>query len=334
MDMKHTVMIYASPELIRQEGALTEADVLWTVDFNRDLDMFFNKRKYKHDFDQFKTGVGRLRVTFDYDNKHSMEDNLAFVEAIAAKHIVANSGLNAFGFTDDKMSIRRDQLHIVFSQADAAPLIERNLGDSGFFGQKGVLAAKSAPAAGYLYGATTEVATDIAWVSPYLEPNAEFDMHDRIVENDVRLNDYVYTSMGYMIIDYRTVEEFMSLPVTLYEQEVLKKVYTRPFEAVKEIVNKAKDVIDKDNRYLDKIKSKFGDDALLIDNNEDKAWLPIIPLKNAENDFYLVLGMSRHCSPLRLQEMHSHGYGKDIPQRLSDEELQEASQYRKEKYGR
>jgi hypothetical protein len=257
MNMKHTVSVYANSKHVNktEEGAVV--DVIWTIDFNRDLDMFFNKRKYKHDFDLFKTGVGRLRVTFDYDNNHSMEENLAFIEAIAAKHIVANSGLNAFGFTDDKMSIRRDQLHIVFGQKDAAPLIDRSHKDAAFLGKKGVLAAKSAPSAGYLYGATTEVATDIAWVSPYLEPNVEFDMYNRIVEKDVRFNDYVYTSMGYMVIDYRTVDEFISLPVTRYEQEVMKMAYTRPFESVKEMVIKAKDVIYKDNPYLDKIKYKI-----------------------------------------------------------------------------
>lgn len=333
MDMKHTVSVYASPQHVHKTEEGTEVDVVWTVDFNRDLDMFFNKRKYKHDFELFKTGVGRLRVTFDYDNKHSMEENLAFIEAIAAKHIVANSGLNAFGFTDDKMSIRRDQLHIVFGQKDAGPLIERKQKDSDFLIKKAALAAKSSPAAGYLYGATTQPATDLAWIKPYLEQDADFDMYNRITEKDVRFNDYVYTSLGYMIIDYRTVDEFMSLPVTQYEQDVLKMTYARPFESVKEMVSKAENVIYTDHRYLDKIKSKFGNEALLLDNKEGKAWLPITPLKNSEQDFYLVLGISRHCSPLRLQEMHNHGYGKDIPQRLTEKELQEVSEKRKEKYG-
>ncbi|WP_428775711.1 hypothetical protein [Vibrio sp.] len=323
MTLKHIVQLYTDPTLIGQENDETYANIFWSVQFNRDLDAYFSKRKYQHDFDLFKEGYGRLKIRFTYDSDASPEENLAYVETLAAKHLVSNSGLNVFGFTNDKVTIRRDQLHFVVSQPDTVSLIDRKGVDQSVFSRLGKISAKSSPAAAYLFGATAEPLVDISWAEPLKDENYQFDFYNTILDLDARENDYVFTPMGDIIVDYRSVEELMNSEWMQFQITVKGMEIARPFDMMVDLVNKANEVIYEDNKYLDKIRQKFGEDCFLLLNREQKTWLPIKPVTHNLKDVFHVLGLRRYYTPLRLAEMHEHGFALNIEQKLSEEELKQ-----------
>lgn len=320
---KHTLHLYTNRSSLKQKSDLFYVDVLWRVDFNRDLDHFFNKRKYMHNFELLKTGIGKLSITFKFDTSFSEDANLSYVEALAAKHVISNSGLNAFGFTDDKVSIRRDQLHIVFSSPTAAMLIGRNQAPKNFLNEFGAISSRTSPCAGYLFGASVEIKQDPLWALEQLNNNADFAYYNNAADIDIRQNDYVFNAQGEMIIDYRTVSEFLESDWTQFLMQVKRVEYPRPFEAIHEIVKTADRIIYTDNGYLTKIRNLFGDDCLILHNSELCVYMPIKPIAKMQ---YLVLGYRRYIGPLKLKEMHENGFALHQKQLLSDEELSQLEQ--------
>lgn len=326
--MKHTIHLHSDTKNITTKGIASTADIYWKVDFNRELDGYFNKRKYKHDYRLFKTGVGKLSITFIKDNEYSLKDQLAYLEVLAAKHIVSNSGLNAFGFTDDRITIRRDQLHFKFSQETAVKLTLRDTISSEFLGEIGRLSGRSSPAAGYLYGATAEFSAKQDWAIPYYDKEVTFDHYNRIYDTDIRENDYIFTAQGEMIVDYRSIEEFMKSDWNQFLMTVKDQEFSRPFDTFAEIVKTATEIVYKDNGYLTKIRNLFGDDCMLLFNKEHAAYLPIKPME--KQGTYLVLGIRRMYSQLKLQEMHEHGFAQHIESTLTKEEALEARKRRED----
>lgn len=315
---KHTVHLYSDPKNVTTKGIASIANIYWKVDFNRDLDGYLNKRKYKHDYRLFKTGVGKLSITFIKDGDYPLKDQLAYLEVLAAKHIVSNSGLNCFGFTDDRITIRRDQLHIKFSKESAVKLLVRENVDNDFLSERGRLSGRSSPAAGYLYGATAEYCSKQAWAKPYNDNEVTFDHFNSIYDTDIRENDYIFTAQGEMIIDYRSIEEYMKSDWNQFLMQIKGQEFSRPFDTFAEIVRTAREIIYKDNGYLTKIRNLFGDDCLLLYNKEHAAYLPIKPME--KRGVYLVLGIRRMYSQLKLQEMHEHEFALHIKSTLSKEE--------------
>lgn len=314
---KHTVNLFVDPASWKSDEGMATVNVVWHVEFNRELDKFLNKRKYQHDFSLLKEGIGRLTITYPNNNSHTQDDNLAYVEALAAKHIVSNTGINAFGFTDDKMSVRRDHLHFKFSRETALKLICRRDVEIGFFADMASIAAKAGTSAGYLYLATGEVSKDVTWAEAYLSGD-NVDYYNLAADLDIRNNDNVMTSFGEMAIDYRSVDEFYSSEWVEYNVNVKNVEYPRPFATLYDIVAASNEIIYQDNSYLDKIRAKFGPECLLLANPEEVSFLPITKLASS---IYYVLGYRKYINPLTLEEMHKNGIGLHRKQTLTQEEL-------------
>ncbi|MFL7013616.1 hypothetical protein [Enterovibrio norvegicus] len=318
----HNLYVYTSESLLKRTSGEATVSVVWQVQFDRELDGYFNKRKYKHDYDLFKQGVGNLTVNFRYDSQLTVAENLAYVEVLAAKHIVSNTGLNAFGFTDDNMSIRRDHLNVVFSKPDAVKLMLRKGIETSYFDRLGAISSKTSPPAGYLYGASAESTASHDWLMPYITNDKDFDFYNTAYDLDIRENDYVFTSVGSLIVDFRSVDEFMMLDWTQYQIQVKNQEISRPFEVLVDLLKGAGEMIYTNNNYLAKIKRLFGDDSFLLLNREKKSWLPITPIAGVPGT-YLVLGLRRYYNPANLAEMHEHGFALSIKQSATEDEIQE-----------
>ena len=293
-------------------------DVYWEVTFNPELYKFFNKRKYVHDIDLLKKGVGRLTILFKMSESDNPTNMLAYIEALAAKHIVSNSGINAFGFSSDSMSIRRDQLHFALSQSGTVKLLMRGKGNAEFLEIMAALSAKSSPAAGYLYGCTASV--DERWLSELKSHPFSIEYRHRSFDIDIRENDYVFMPQGDIIIDFRTVEEFMNSENTQFMMRVKGNSFPRPFDTVYEIIKSSENIIYKDNTYLDKIRRLFGDDCFLLYNEIQYCYVPI---KRLNSNQFTAMGYRKYINPLRLEEMHEHGIGLHFEQKLTKDELEE-----------
>ncbi|EKO3674171.1 hypothetical protein M3923_002866 [Vibrio metschnikovii] len=303
-------------------------DVYWEVNFNPELYKFFNKRKYVHDLDLLKEGVGRLTILFKMSESDSPTNTLAYIESLAAKHIVSNSGINAFGFSSDAMSIRRDQLHFALSQSGTVKLLMRGKDNAEYLERMAALSAKSGPAAGYLYGCTASV--DEYWLSELKSRSFTIEYHHRSFDIDIRENDYVFTPQGDIIIDFRTVEEFMNNENTQYMMRVKGNIYPRPFDTVYEIIKSSESIIYNDNAYLDKVRRIFGDDCFLLYNELQYCYIPI---KKLNSNQFTAMGYRKYINPLRLEEMHGLGIGLHFKQKLTKDELEELrKQYESQPY--
>lgn len=322
----HTLHLYTDESHFFTKGEDAYINVYWKIDFNRDLDMYFHKKKYKHDFSMFKDGVGRLEIRFMRSPDKLKPEHIAYIETLAAKHIVANSGINAFGYTDDNHSIRRDHLHINVSNENSVNLIDRKGVGQEFFDQFSALAALSSPAAGYLYGASVAHSVDTSWIEDYLHEEATFENYNKVVDVHIISNDYFQTSLGKMIVDYRSVEEFMNTELMKFQIEVEKAIIARPFQVVLEGLKKMTNIVYKDSKTLDKIREKFGNDCLMLTDNEHLLMIQVVPIDPA-NSLYKVLGVRHHIPMAKLERMQAHGFALDIPLNAPKEVL-EASRAR------
>ncbi|PMN52175.1 hypothetical protein BCT30_13670 [Enterovibrio norvegicus] len=312
MKNTHDIHVFAPSHQLLVNKEISVAQVYWSVTFNRELDSYFNKRSYTHDFKQLKEGVGHLEIQFRYDDSLTIEDNLSYVEVLAAKHLVSNSGINAFGFTNDKVTIRRDHINIVFSQETAITLLIRKNVEKSTLSRLGSISAKSSPAAGYLYGATAELETNFDWIIPRLTQNASFDFFSSDTDLNIREDDYIFTPLGDFIIDYRSVEELMESEWVRFQIEVRKQDYARPFELLADLVRASDQTIREGNPYLVKIKKLFGEDSILLLNTSEKTWLPAKLLLDDGRETYLIMGHRRYLKPEILAEMHEHGFAQHI----------------------
>ncbi|MDF9399117.1 hypothetical protein [Vibrio sp. 1180_3] len=325
---QHIVNLYTDLNQITEGAGETIVNIIWTVNFNLDLAHYFNKRKYKHDLNLLKNGVGQLKIKIpDYTSEKYIAKSkaylLAYAEAIAAKHLVANSGVNVFGFTysDDGMvmTIRRDQLLFKLSQPDAVKHLHRKNVDQQFFTDYDAISNMTTTAAGYLYGASFVEELDPEWVKPHLEPGASFDYYNSAQELDIRSAETVFTSIGEVIINYRSVEEVMSNPWTRYQMETKEQFEPRAFDSVSKMVKSATQVIYENDSYLDKIRRKFGDKCFLLYDPQTHTAFPIKPTKDGSSEIYHMIGMKKRIKKEQLEEMQSKGYGLEFAKKESKE---------------
>lgn len=306
MTGKHVLRTYTDKSLIKHASETNAASVvvIWQIDFDRSLDRFFNKRKYKHDFGMLKQGVGRLEIRLD-DLVSSK--TLPFIEALAAKHIVSNSGVNAFGFEDDSISIRRDQLKIITSQADTVSLIDRKGVPQSFFEKYNVLSALSSTSAGYLYGCDVELGDDHSWVKSHLVDDASFSSYNRTSDHQIIHNDNVTLPMGEVIINWLSVDEWMNSDLIQFQMKEKDQEFPRPFNLVHDAVRKTERLIYKDNPSLSRLREKFGDECFILTDTPSTNYIQVKKL-NDDDRIYLVLGVRHYYAPYLLEEMKSHGF--------------------------
>lgn len=307
----HTLHIYTNESHVFTKGEDSFINVFWKIDFNRELDMYFHKKKYKHDFSMFKDGVGRLEIRFSRSPDKLRPEHIAYIETLAAKHIVANSGINAFGYTDDNHSIRRDQLHINVSNPASVNLINRKGVSQEFFDKFTALAALSSPAAGYLYGASASHSTDTNWIEGYLHENATFENYNKVVDINIISNDYFQTALGLMIVDYRSVDEWMNTELMKFQIEVEGAIFPRPYQLVIEGLKKMTDIVYKNSKMLDKMREKFGNDCLMLKDKDHVLMIQVMPV-DPNNNMYKVLGVRHHIPIAKLERMQAHGFALDV----------------------
>lgn len=307
----HTLHIYTDESHFFTKGEDSFINVYWKSDFNRELDMYFHKKKYKHDFSMFRNGVGRLEIRFFRAPDKLKSEHIAYIETLAAKHIVSNSGINAFGYSDDNQSIRRDQLHIEVSNPESVNLIDRKGVDQEFFNRFSALAALSSPAAGYLYGASASMSTDKSWVDSYLKEDSVFENYNKAVDINIISNDYFQTALGKMIVDYRSVEEWMNSELMKFQLEVEGAIVPRPYQAVLEGLKKMTNIVYKNSKMLDKMREKFGHDCLMLTDDDHLLMIQVMPI-DPSNNIYKVLGVRHHIPIAKLERMQAHGFALDI----------------------
>lgn len=326
MNNKHHIHLFTSADDIQVIDNETTVTVYWQVNFNRDLDRFFNKRKYKHDFDLLKEGVGRLVVRV-LPKKTALSDEylLAYVETLAAKHVVSTNGLNAFGFTDHGMTIRRDQLHFHTSQALTRDLLDRK-GQMNEIYSLEYIGVATGNSAGYLYGATAEFDQN----NSTLKDREEFDFYNTTTDIQIREADNARTDLADIVIDYRSVDEWMNMEWVRYTIEVKQQEYPRAYDTVCELVKATDSVVFQGTKYVEKTQRVFGQDALVIYHNEHKISFQLSPAGNT----YLVVGMQKYLTPLLLDEMKKNGFAKDFAQIATEEELEELKRVKAERFNK
>ncbi|MGR5296830.1 hypothetical protein ACPV5U_24450 [Vibrio mediterranei] len=314
---RHVLKLYTDSTNLHRQGNQSIVAVKWKVDFNRELDRFLSKRNYNHDFDLLKEGVGILNIRLGLKGNWTDTQLLAYAESLAAKHVIANSGLNAFGFqVGDKgfvMTVRRDQLEIQTSQLATVNLLDRQGVDQSFFTEMGSISLATSPAAAYLYGTAVTKSKEHSWSEQehlYINSTTDFD---------IRSAETIFTAIGEVIVDYRSVNEYMNQSWTRYQIEVKNQEMPRPFDNVVDAVKAATEVIYDGNSYLDKIRSKFGDKCYLLFDPRTRTSIPIAPIKHDSTELYHMLGMRRIIPREKLEDMHAHGYGKEIPLREKSE---------------
>ncbi len=314
---RHVLKLYTDNTNLQRQGKRSIVAVKWKVDFNRELDRFLSKRNYSHDFELLKEGVGVLNISLELQGNWTDTQLLAYAESLAAKHVIANSGVNAFGFqVGDKgfvMTVRRDQLEIHTSQLATVNLLDRQGVDQSFFTEMGSISLAASPAAAYLYGTAVKKSEEHSWSEQeHLYINSTTDINIRSAET-------IFTAIGEVIVDYRSVDEYMNQSWTKYQIEVKSQEMPRPFDNVVDSVKAATEVIYSDNSYLDKIRSKFGDRCYLLFDPRTRTSIPIAPVKQDSTELYHMLGMRRIIPREKLEDMHAHGYGKEIPIRDNSE---------------
>ncbi|MFC5079621.1 hypothetical protein VTH8203_00858 [Vibrio thalassae] len=324
----HVINLYTDADCVKTNETDTIIDVRWTVKFNMELAPYFNKRKYKHDLRLLKEGVGQLKVVIPnhtvVNTKATPEKALAYAEAIAAKHLVANSGVNVFGFqTSDNgmmMTVRRDQLLFKLSQLDALKHLQRKGVEQEFFTNYGMLSNMTTVPAGYLYGASFEHESSPKWVKDYLESDASYDYYNSVNELDARSAETIYTAIGEVIINYRSVEEVMTNPWMRYMIETKSHSEPRPFDTVVKMVKSATQVIYDNNDYLTKIRKRFGEKCYLLYDTETHMFFPIQPTKSGSSEIYHMIGMRKSIRRDQLADMQAKGYGNEFQSKKESEE--------------
>jgi len=322
---KHTLHIHTNETHFFMKDGESFINVFWKIDFNRDLDLYFHKKKYVHDFDMFKDGVGRLEIRFKRSPAKLKPEHIAYIETLAAKHIVSNSGINAFGFSDDNHSIRRDQLKVLVSNPDSAKLIDRKGVEQSFFDKYSALAALSSPPAAYLYGVSTEYSDDISWLQPYIESDLNFENYNKAVDIQIISNDHHHTSLGNMIVDYRSVQEWMGTELIKFQQEEEGGLFPRPYQLVVEGLKSMTNIIYKDSKFLDNLREKFGADCLILTDKDYSTMIQVQPV-DPENQLYKVLGVRHHIPVAKLERMQAKGYALDIELNATPEQLEASRQ--------
>jgi hypothetical protein len=318
----HTVHVFTDESHFFKREGESFINVFWKVDFNRDLDMYFHKKKkYQHDFDMFKEGVGRLEIRFSRGPAVLKPEHVAYAQVLAAKHIVSNSGINAFGFEDDSQSIRRDQLQFIFNNPTAVDLLVRTKENSAKLSEIGAMAGLTSSSAGYLYGATASVSENHDWLDNYMGEDINFDFYHKIADIHIIENDNVSTPLGEMVIDHRAVEEWMIADINRYKQEVEGAIFPRPYQLVVEDLKKMTNVIYKDSHILKSTREKFGFDCLLLSDREQKTFIQIMPL-DAKSQVFKVLGCRHHLSVGKLEVMQAHGYCLDVKINVDKETME------------
>lgn len=316
---KHLIYTYTDSNQIHQEDGQTQITVYWQVQFNRELDGYFTKRKYVHDFELFKEGVGRLNIRIEPKKVDiPQEAMLAYAESLALKHVVSTKGLNAFGFTSDKMTIRRDHIHFYASQPITIDMIDRA-------GKEEQLAnfAKIGPAssvlAAYVYGATIS----LSQTNAHLKDHEHFEHYNTTTDMLIRMSDQVRTDLADLIINYRTCEEFLNNDFIRYTMAIKGAEYSRVYNTIAEYLMQCTTVVYDNHPLVERAQKVFGETALIV-LNEHYAF-QLVPA-NAE---YVVYGFRKSLSAVLKKDMIEAGFG-DGYEMPTDKELADSQKRREQ----
>lgn len=312
---KHQIFTYTSKEDLSFDSQGSIVTVYWQVQFDRSLDRFMNKRKYTHNLDLLKEGIGKLDIRIEEKSKEISDKHLiAYAETLAAKHLVSTRGLNVFGFTDDSMTIRRDQIHLYVSQPDTVDFIDRSGGkDEKLKTTLPIVGPSTAPLAAYLYGATISLCE----TNQHLKEAPEFDFFNKSTDMIIRGADNIRTDFSEIIIDYRTVEEFLSTDYIRYTITEKGAEYSRVYNTIADFVSACTDIQYDAGNFVKKTQLKFGQDALVAAS--DQFLFQLIPHRSD----YLVFGMKKLMSAALKVEMAKAGYGDNF-ELPTEEDVQES----------
>ncbi len=309
MEQKHIIKVFTAKELVTENDNHYQVKIFWQVDFCEEIVPYLSSKKVKHDPEDLKRGVGELTIEVSNKKFNQIDHLIAYAEACAFVYLVHSSGLNVFG-TSCRHGVQKLQLFLQptsalccnllsrepsFVKADSEPLIARMLRVSDF-------------AAAYFYGAETGVTNDSQWVRPYLSGKKQPEYRNSVRAVSVKHLTQVNTLLGKAQITYRTVDDFVKMPLNRELAEKKNQIFTRPFESTYKVVEATNSVIPQDNKHLIKLKQKLGDNVASLLSENPLTLVDFKLEKRGEKSPPLVVGFRPLYSQEVMERLIDGGY--------------------------
>ncbi|WP_199438349.1 hypothetical protein [Vibrio owensii] len=308
MEKKHRIKVFTSPDLVSKAHNHYRVKVIWEVDFEESLVPYLSNKHVKHDAEDLKRGFGELTVEVPVNKFPELSQTLAYAEVSALVYLVEKRGLNVFGVNKGVL-VQKVQLQVSPSQMLSRGLLQREdsyvsalskSADASLLGYTDFAAA-------YFYGSEV-VDAGGDWYEAFSSSGSKPEYYNAIRAAQVKKLLEIRTAIGVLHMTYRTVDEFLRMP--LHRELVAEKGqrFTRPFESAVERVRAATSLVSSENKHLIKLKKKLGDNAASMFCETPPTFVDLKLMDGSTEPHYVVIGFRALYSLEVMERLKKGGY--------------------------
>ncbi|MCY9874532.1 hypothetical protein [Vibrio barjaei] len=312
MNNKHIIKTYTSSHeegFIEKQNNHFKVKILWEVDFDASIISYLTNKNFAHNAELLKRGKGELFVEVPFSKFEDKEHLVAYAEGAALVYLVEKTGLNVFGI-EDGVKVQKIQLKVKPSQKLMFELLKRDeqfvqklsrTADATLLGASDYMAA-------YFYGSEIEKAQDFEWVKPVLSGDETPDFYNAVRSVSVKRLLEIRTPIGVLHMTYRTVKEYLDMPLHKELIEQKGQQFTRPYESAVERVVSAKTIVSDDNAHLDRLKNKMGPGARSMFCKTPPTFVDLKLQEGNSEPHYIIVGYRALYSQETLDRLVEGGY--------------------------